>query len=291
MDMKRCLILYNVKSGKGSIDGALSDICDVFIRGGYEVREKLITFSENPLEGESDMDLVVVCGGDGTVNFVINSMKRLNLDLTLGIIPSGTANDFAGALGMKSNRVKAAEQIISGEEKRVDVGKVNDLYFINVFSFGLFTTTSQHTPDAIKHKIGKFAYIIEGSRELFHLQTLPLTIEHDGVVEDVKGLMLLVFNGETAGKFHLARQASVRDGLLDVVFLKKTNPFTTVASVLKYLVSGKLSNAVRYLRTSKLIITSGNHVDTDMDGQKSADFPLTIECLPGDLKIICPVKE
>ena len=108
--------------------------------------------------------LMVVAGGDGTVNYAVNAMKRKGLDIPIGVIPAGTANDFAGAVGMSREPLEAARQIASGAVDRVDVGRVNDLYFVNIFSFGIFTTTSQRTPDERKHKIGKLAYIIEGSR-------------------------------------------------------------------------------------------------------------------------------
>ncbi len=78
------------------------------------------------------------------------------------MIPAGTANDFAGALGMSREPLEAARQIAAGRIARVDCGCVNDLWFVNIFSFGLFTTTSQRTPDERKHRIGKLAYILEG---------------------------------------------------------------------------------------------------------------------------------
>ena len=106
-------------------------------------------------------------------------MKEKHLDLLLGIIPAGTANDFAGALGMEKNPVKAAAQLLGGTEERVDCGRVNDHYFVNIFSFGIFTTTSQRTPDKRKHQIGKLAYLIEGVKEFRSVHGIPLQILAD----------------------------------------------------------------------------------------------------------------
>ena len=117
------------------------------------------TLARGLAESGEDVRLYA-CGGDGTVNYVVNRMKEKHLDLLLGIIPAGTANDFAGALGMEKNPVKAAAQLLGGTEERVDCGRVNDHYFVNIFSFGIFTTTSQRTPDKRKHQIGKLAYLI-----------------------------------------------------------------------------------------------------------------------------------
>ena len=152
--MKQVLFLYNPQSGKGKIEKDSQAIGEMFRQAGYSIVDGPIDFSRNPFNGHETVDLVVVAGGDGTVNYVVNRMKEKHLDLLLGIIPAGTANDFAGALGMEKNPVKAAAQLLGGTEERVDCGRVNDHYFVNIFSFGIFTTTSQRTPDKRKQPEG-----------------------------------------------------------------------------------------------------------------------------------------
>lgn len=288
--MKQALILYNTQSGHARIAGRLADIVDIFRDGGYEVRAEQIRFGRNPFEEVRDADLVVACGGDGTVNYVINSMKREGLDLPIGIIPAGTANDFAGAIGMKRNFRKAARQIVSGRAERLDCGCVNGLYFINIFSFGLFTTTSQHTPDEIKHRIGRLAYVIEGSKELRRSEFIPLHITHDGGETDVRSLLTLVFNGETAGGFRLARKASVRDGKFDLLLLDKCGPVAAAAAIVLFLITGRPNFAVRHIRSSRIGMTSEFSPVTDVDGQRGPEFPLSIECVAGGVSIVCPAK-
>lgn len=283
------LILYNVKAGRGRIRRRMDAIEAQFFAAGWTPVPKMLRFGENPFDNLSqEYDLVVVCGGDGTINYVVNAMRSKGVDYPLGIIPVGTANDFAGAIGMHRNPVKAAQQIIGGTQQMLDCGKVNGLYFVNIFSFGLFTTTSQHTPDRLKHSIGKAAYLIEGSKELHHREYIPLHIVHDGGEMDVESVMTLIFNGETAGRFPLARNASVCDGLLDCVLMRKCGTFEGAWATLKYLVNGKANDEVIHLRSSKLLITSPLSPLTDMDGQPSAEFPLEIECLKGALKVIVP---
>ena len=159
--MKTAVFLYNPESGKGKIARNVGCISTIFQAYGYDVTPQRIDFTANPFDGNETIDLMVVAGGDGTVNYAVNAMKRKGLDIPIGVIPAGTANDFAGAVGMSREPLEAARQIASGAVDRVDVGRVNDLYFVNIFSFGIFTTTSQRTPDERKHKIGKLAYIIE----------------------------------------------------------------------------------------------------------------------------------
>lgn len=286
---KKVLILYNVKAGRGRIRRKMDAIEAQFFAAGWTPVPKMLRFGKNPFDNlEQQYDLVVVCGGDGTINYVVNSMRSKGVDYPLGIIPVGTANDFAGAIGMHRNPVKAAQQIISGTQQALDCGRVNDLYFVNIFSFGLFTTTSQHTPDKLKHSIGKAAYLIEGSKELHHREYIPLHIAYDGDEMDVESVMTLIFNGETAGRFPLARNASVRDGLLDCVLMCKCGTFEGAWAAVKYLINGKANDKIIHLRSSKLSITSPLSPLTDMDGQPSAEFPLEIECLKGALRVIVP---
>ena len=288
--MKTALFLYNPQSGKGRIDRCVGEICTVFGAYGYEVRPQEVDFDTNPFDGNETIDLMVVAGGDGSVNFVLNAMKRKGLDIPIGVIPAGTANDFARALGMRRGALAAARQIASGEVKSVDCGRVNGLYYVNVFSFGLFTTTSQHTPDGIKHRIGKLAYIIEGVKEVSSMHVVPLEIEADGERFDLRSLMVLIFNGETAGGFRLARRASIKDGLLDCILLEKRDPLRSALAMGQYLLGGN-PKIVRHLRARQIEIRSTVNEPTDVDGQPGAEFPLHITCQAGGLRMICPPSE
>lgn len=284
--MKQAVFLYNTRSGKGKIARNIEAICTVFRAYGYEITPQLIDFCANPFDGNETIDLMVVAGGDGTVNYVVNAMKRKGLDIPVGVVPAGTANDFARALGMSCEPLEAARQIASGSVDRVDVGCVNGLWFVNIFSFGIFTTTSQRTPDERKHKIGKLAYIIEGVKEFRSMHAVPLEIEADGERFDLRSLMVLVFNGETAGGFHLARRSSIKDGLFDCILLEKKNFFRSTLAMCRYLAGGS-PKIVRHLRVRQIDIRSTVNEPTDVDGQKGAEFPLHIECLAGGLQVMC----
>ena len=288
--MKQAVFLYNTQSGKGKAARSVEAICTVFRAYGYEIEPRLIDFSANPFDGNETIDLMVVAGGDGTVNYVVNAVKRKGLDIPLGVIPSGTANDFARALGMSRHPLEAARQIASGGVERVDVGCVNGLWFVNIFSFGIFTTTSQRTPDKRKHRIGKLAYIIEGVKEFRSMHAVPLEIEADGERFDLRSLMVLIFNGETAGGFHLARRSSIKDGLFDCILLEKKNFFSSTLAMCRYLAGGQ-PKIVRHLQARTIDIRSTVNEPTDVDGQKGAEFPLHIECIAGGLRIMCAKQQ
>ena len=294
--MKRAILLYNKQAGRGRVERSLEKIISIFHDAGYAMQDVPIDFGGNPFKGYEDVDLAVVAGGDGTLNYAVNSMMRNGLSLTLGILPAGTANDFAGALGMSNNILKAARQIAYGTPEAIDCGKVVQMgsadapaiYFVNIFSFGIFTTTSQHTPERLKHIMGRAAYMIEGFRELKKLYGIPLTITSEDEAFYYPTLMGLVFNGETAGRMPLARMASLRDGVFDCLFLRKRKTaFLSAFDMLLYILGIK-TPAVKYMRTRELILMSPTREDTDVDGQRGGRFPMRVKCLRGALNIVCP---
>lgn len=280
----RALLLYNTSSGRGLIRGYLTDIVSIFTKAGIEITPRRIEFSKNPFEGMEDVELVVVCGGDGTVNFVVNAMKSQGLDPAIGVIPVGTANDFASAIGMDSSIIGAARQIAGGKIRRVDCGKVNDRYFVNILSFGVLTTTSQHTSDIAKHLIGKLAYLRKGVVDLLNLHHIPLKLRYNGEEIEVDAAMFLAFNGNSAGQFKLAPKSNIEDGKLDILILDYDNTARTCWNMMSYLINGK-SEAVHHLRCERLEVDCNIEEHTDIDGQPGPQMPLSIECLAGALKI------
>lgn len=295
--MKRAILLFNKQAGKGKIARKVERLVEIFAAHDYTLIPVPIHFDTNPLDGYEDVDLVVVAGGDGTLNFVVNRMKEKNLNLTLGVLPAGTANDFAGALGMSRNVFKAAEQIASGVVDKVDCGLVEQmngsgekLYFVNIFSFGIFTTTSQHTSDDMKHKFGRLAYGITGMQDIKNMHGIPLTITTEKESFYYPTLMALIFNGETAGRVRLARQSSIRDGMFDCLFLRKRNAFLTAMNMMLYLARVK-TRAVKFVRAKSLMFVTPTNEDTDVDGQNGGHFPLKVTCLAGELNVVCPAPK
>lgn len=280
----KTLLLYNTASGRGRINNRVSEITALFSKAGYDVTPQKVVFSKNPFDGYEHIDLVVICGGDGTINFVINALKEKNLDPEIGIIPVGTANDFAYALGIKSDITGAAQQIINGKVRRVDCGKVNDKYFVNVLSFGVLTTTSQQTSDKEKHIIGRLAYLRTGFVDLLNMHSIPLSIKCNGEEHKFEAVMFLAFNGNSAGQFKLAPKASVDDGKFDILILDYDNKAKTFWNMVSYLIN-HASRAVHHFRTDKVELNCHTDERTDIDGQPGPKMPLSIECIAGALKI------
>lgn len=294
--MKQAILLYNSQAGRGKIGRNLEQVVAIFRDAGYDITPVPLRFDGDPVKGYESVDLIVVAGGDGTLNYVVNALMRHSLSIPIGILPAGTANDFAGALGMSNNLQKAARQIAYGVVEPIDCGVVesidradkHEIYFVNIFSFGIFTTTSQHTPEELKHLMGRAAYMIEALKELKKVRGIPLTITADGDAFYYPTLMGLVLNGETAGRVPLARRSSLRDGVFDCLFLRKRDTVVQSAVDMMLYVLGVRTAAVKYLQASELTLVTPVSEDTDVDGQSGGRFPMKVCCLRGALNIVCP---
>ena len=293
--MKRAILLYNEKAGRGKIAGKVERIVKMFSDVDCELRPQLLSFDKNPFDSVGMCDFVIIAGGDGTINYVVNAMMHRGLDIPLAVIPTGTANDFAGALGMSADVIRASRQIIDGEIDNIDCGLVeqidqegNKKYFINIFSFGIFTTTSQHTPQHLKKKVGRFAYLMEGLKELRTMHGIPLTITTDKETFYFPTLMGLVLNGETAGRVPLMRKSSLKDGVFDCLFLRKRHLIGFSAIDMLLYVFGVRTNAVKYIQSGNIMFVTPSCEATDIDGQSGVRFPLKVTCLSGALRVVCP---
>ena len=187
--MKKMLFIMNPYSGMRKAVRYLSDIIAMFNRAGYDVITHMTGGHSDATEVAArlapDMDLVVCCGGDGTLNETISGILRSGADVPLGYIPAGSTNDFAASLKLSTNILQAARDILEGEPVAYDVGKFGDRYFAYVASFGAFTRSSYMTPQSIKNALGHTAYVLEGISELSQIRKEHVRLEIDGqVVED-----------------------------------------------------------------------------------------------------------
>ena len=133
-----------------------------------------INENSNVVDGFYDVDdawdHILIAGGDGTIHNVVNAMKNRGINLPIAVIPVGTANDFAGILNMPMDLERCLEQILNSRIKNIDLGKVNDKYFINILSMGVFTDISQKIDKTLKKSFGKLAYYISGIKEISNIK-------------------------------------------------------------------------------------------------------------------------
>lgn len=284
--------IYNPYSGENLILSKLDKVISLHQEAGYTIVPYRITAGEDVGVALNDIKdgnykYILIAGGDGTVDSVVNAMAKSGISLPIGILPVGTANDFSKFLGMPSDVEEACKQILSSEVKSVDLGSINDKYFVNVASTGLFTDVSQKTDVNLKNTIGKLAYYLKGLEELPNFRKLHVNILSKEVEFDGEMYLLLVFNGATAGNFNLATRADACDGLLDIIMFKAVQIYELLPLFIKVLKGEHLdSNKVLYFKTDYLKVECHEDIVTDIDGEKGPDFPLEIKCIKGGLKIL-----
>ena len=284
--------IYNPYSGENLILSKLDKVISLHQEAGYTIVPYRITAGEDVGVALNDIKdgnykYILIAGGDGTVDSVVNAMAKSGISLPIGILPVGTANDFSKFLGMPSDVEEACKQILSSEVKSVDLGSINDKYFVNVASTGLFTDVSQKTDVNLKNTIGKLAYYLKGLEELPNFRKLHVNILSKEVEFDGEMYLLLVFNGATAGNFNLATRADACDGLLDIIMFKAVQIYELLPLFIKVLKEEHLdSNKVLYFKTYYLKVECHEDIVTDIDGEKGPDFPLEIKCIKGGLKIL-----
>ena len=278
------MILYNPKAGRGTSVKLAREAVALFREHGITLEPRHLQLGVNPFEDALDTELVVVCGGDGSINYVVNCMRSAGINPTLGIVPMGTANDLANALDISHFPSVALRRILEGEVHHIYCCKVNDRYFVNILSFGIFTSASQRTPRKAKQQFGILAYIKPGIDDVKDMRSIKVQIKTENEEYEGNIYLFLAFNGITAGRVPLTRDSYVDDGLMDVIILEKRSKLLSFSNMLRYVLGGN-PEAVRHFRCSEMEVTTNQHRITDVDGERGPNFPLHITCEPGSLKI------
>ena len=201
--MKKLLMIVNPAAGKTRSHGPLFDAISVFSKAGYLIHVHNTTgrgdATQVAAEHAMDYDVVVCCGGDGTLNETVSGLLQLESPPPLGYIPRGSTNDFAATLGLSSNPVQAAEDIVTHQPQMLDIGFWNNRPFVYVASFGAFTRSSYAAPQASKNALGHLAYILEGMKDLNSLRPYHMRLTADGEVLDGEYLFGAICNSTSIG--------------------------------------------------------------------------------------------
>lgn len=292
--MKKVKFIYNPNSGERRIAHELDKIIEVYQEYNYIVvpyrlcKSKPISYAF--FDMEYNYDHILISGGDGTVDLILNTMKSLNINIPIAILPSGTANDFAKAVNLPFNPKESIKRIVNSKPKKIDIGKINDKYFINVASAGMFTDVSQKINQEFKNSIGKVSYYLKGIEEALYMRKFSIDVQSKEVEYNGDMYLMLIFNGKTAGNINLAYKAEVDDGLLDVIIVKDIllpNMLPLLISILKgEHLEGYNKDEILYFKTDKLKINCKDNLITDIDGEKGPDFPLEIECIKDGIQLL-----
>ncbi|MCQ1531354.1 YegS/Rv2252/BmrU family lipid kinase [Lutispora saccharofermentans] len=292
--MRKVRLIYNPVAGDARFKNRLDTVIKNFQKSGYIVSPYRLMKANDMDNALCDLDdkysAIAISGGDGTINNLINAMRRKAVDLPIGIFPFGTSNDFAAHIGIPKNISQCCDMITDGEIINVDAGTVNGTYFVNVCSAGLLADVPYKTDIGMKNSLGKMAYYLKGFEEIPKLKPIAMRMEYDDKVIDDNFYLFLVLNGRSAGGFlRLAPYASVCDGLLDVIAIKAANITNVINLVLKVLKGEHTSDPnIYHFQTDNLKISSNQIFESDIDGERGPVFPLSIGVKKGDIKVFIP---
>jgi diacylglycerol kinase (ATP) len=293
--LNKIRLIYNPGSGDRSFCHKLDEVIEDFQREGFQVIPYK-TLGVDDIErgvrltNDDDYYCIAVAGGDGTLNKVINAMVRYNINLPIGIFPWGTANDFAAYFGIPKDVKKCCSNILQNNIQPIDLGKINEKYFINVAAGGLLTDVSQKIDINLKSTLGKLAYYLKGIEQLPNFRPIPVKFINGENTMDENVYLFLAFNGCSAGGFNqLAKESKIDDGKLDIIAIRACALMELISLFIKLLKGEHLSDDnIIYLQTDKLSILCSNDVDMDIDGEPGPLFPIDLSIVPGAVRIFAP---
>ncbi|TQS71918.1 diacylglycerol kinase [Ornithinibacillus gellani] len=278
--MRKARIIYNPTSGREAFKKELPAVLEKLEQAGYEASTHATTGEGDAIEAakqavERRFDIVIAAGGDGTINEVINGIAEQPFRPKLGIIPTGTTNDFARALHIPRDIKKAVEIIVSDQTMLLDIGKVNEHYFMNIAGGGKLTELTYEVPSKLKTMLGQLAYYMKGIEMLPSLRPIHTRIEYDGNVVDEDIMLFLVSNTNSVGGFEkLAPDAILNDGLFDVLILRKTNLAEFIRIVTMALRGAHLEHDnVIYTRAKHIKVNTEEKMQLNIDGEFGGMLP------------------
>lgn len=274
--MKQLLLIVNPVAGMKKASKNLSDIISVFNRAGYATQ---VYITAEKFDGKSAVkrfgrasDLIVCCGGDGTLNETISGIIEEGLETPVGYIPAGSTNDFANSLKLSGDVITAAKRIADGEITKYDVGQFNDRYFSYVASFGAFTRASYATPANIKNTLGHMAYILEGIQELSGIRAEHIRLELDGEILEDEYLFGAVCNSTSLGGVLTLnpKLVDMSDGLLELLLIRAPKDIQELHECIVALTSQKYNcGMITFRSASNIVIHANPSMAWSLDGEKA----------------------
>lgn len=272
--MKKMLFIYNPNSGMGLLKPKLSDVLDIFVKGGYEVTvyptQKYHDAVRKMGEYEEQYDLVACSGGDGTLDEVVTGMMKREKKVTIGYIPAGTTNDFASSLHISKNMLEAADTVVNGVPFACDVGVFNQDYFVYIAAFGLFTDVSYETKQSMKNVLGHLAYILEGTKRIFNIPSYRIKVTHDGETIEDEFIYGMVTNSRSVGGFKgiTGKNVVFDDGKFEVTLFKTPRNPMELNEILGALALRKINPKRMYsFKTNEVHFETEEEIPWTLDGE------------------------
>jgi len=228
-------------------------------------------------------DALFLMGGDGTINEGVNGIARYDYRPCVGVIPLGTVNNFAQSLGLPTKPEEAISQLKTAGRKKIDIGKVNDMYFVSTVSAGSIPESAQNVDPDSKTKLGPFAYLLAGLKVLNDDQTTLFEITGDGKpLEEHFSLILVALGNSVTGIGTFFPSAEIDDGYLWFMGLRDTNAVEKLSLVPELFQNNEDYSdmlATQPFKKASFRTKNKKTFVSTVDGETGPAFPIDVEVL------------
>jgi diacylglycerol kinase (ATP) len=234
-------------------------------------------------------DLVIIGGGDGTLNAAAEALVEAGLPL--GVLPLGTANDLARTLEIPADPIAASRVIVDGETHRIDVGCVNGKHFFNVASLGLSVHVARELGVEVKRRWGVLGYPLTVWRALGQHQWFRAEIRCNGQRARVRSIQISIGNGRHyGGGMTIAADAQIDDGMLDVVSVAPQGLLELIVNLpaFRWGRHDRAPRMVRHWRCCEIEIRTAQPMPINTDGEVTTQTPATIVVVPQAIEVHVP---
>ena len=295
-ELKSLHLIINPNAGTRQGRRFLPEMISVFNKAGYlcsvyvtEKRGDAVDFAR---AHAGEADLVVACGGDGTLNEVITGLQQGGHRTPLGYIPCGSTNDFASGLELPLAPLLACDSIVFGNPRSLDVGLFgSDRYFSYTASFGAFTSVSWSTPQNVKNVLGHVAYILEGIRSLADIRPIHMKITADGQVYEEDFIFGAVCNSTSLGGVLKLEDSAVHvnDGRFEALLIPFPPDLIALNRILTSLRMHHYEDeSLHFLRASTFVFEGAPDVMWTLDGEAAeGGSRVEIRNIPNAIRLIC----
>lgn len=241
----------------------------------------------------SGAERVVAAGGDGTVNEVVNGLMDASRPVTLGVLPLGTANDFARSLALPEELERAVDVLVTGRTRRIDVVETRGSrprHLVNVAAGGFGGRVQERVDSGRKRILGPLEYVRSAAEELPELEPYDLRMTADGETVEASVYSVVVANGSrSGGNVAVAPEARMDDGLLDVVLISALDPPELLLLLPKILLGKHLDDeGVLYRQAAVVSFHARPPMPFSGDGEPLGEEPLEFRVRPAALEVACP---
>ncbi|WP_449416747.1 lipid kinase [Phormidium nigroviride] len=288
--MKKALLLVNqhARSGQKLLSQATRELQAL----GFELIQESTDSPHHIPDAiqryKNQVDLVIIGGGDGTLNAAIEGL--IKTDLPLGILPLGTANDLARTLGIPTSLPEACQVIAAGQIRRIDLGWVNGKYFFNVASLGLSVQITQRLTKEVKRRWGILAYAATALQVIWQSRPFRAEIRVNNQSIRVKTIQIAIGNGRYyGGGMTVAEDATIDDQRLDLYSLE-TKHWWQIVALLPAMRQGNhaLWPGVRALHGEEIEVRTSKSRRINTDGEITTHTPAIFRVIPKALAVFTP---